>query len=263
MVIFSVGEERILFFVKIKNADSVWLPVFKDYTMACSRGKASPNTHTKLRLFADSAGYCQNPACTTSLFLDVGEDNIHIAEMAHIFSATDGGPRTKSSLTKEERGQFTNLILLCANCHTTIDKAEDAFPDDLISSWKVTHSKKIRELFGVVEYATRSEVFSHISPLMRRNRTIFTEYGPNGEHRFDAESEVAGLWIRNVRSTILPNNRKIVAIISANRGLLYTSELALVDLFFLHVEEFEARHLGLADVVHARFPEGMDTVYGD
>ncbi|GLH20100.1 hypothetical protein BR1R3_28420 [Pseudomonas atacamensis] len=231
--------------------------------MACSRGKASPNTHTKLRLFADSAGYCQNPACTTSLFQDVGEDNIHIAEMAHIFSATDGGPRTKSSLTKEERGQFTNLILLCANCHTKIDKAEDAFPDDLISTWKVTHSEKIRELFSVVEYSTRSEVFSRISPLLRSNHTIFIEYGPHGEHRFNAESEVARLWTRNIRTTILPNNRKLVAIISANRGLLHPSELGIVDLFFLHVEEFEARHLGLADVVNARFPEGMDAVYGD
>jgi len=81
--------------------------------MVCSRGEATPNAHTKLRLFADSAGYCQNPACNRPLFIDAGDKNIHIAEMAHVFAAADDGPRANPILTNAERGRFENLILLC------------------------------------------------------------------------------------------------------------------------------------------------------
>ena len=38
--------------------------------MVCSRGAASPDAHTQRRLFASSAGYCQNPGCANELFLD-------------------------------------------------------------------------------------------------------------------------------------------------------------------------------------------------
>jgi len=82
--------------------------------MACSRGAASPDAHTQRRLFAASAGYCQNPSCANELFVDAAGKSIHIAEMAHVFAATDGGPRTNANLSKEERGAFENLIMLCA-----------------------------------------------------------------------------------------------------------------------------------------------------
>jgi hypothetical protein len=66
--------------------------------MACNRGRATPNAATKLKLFTDSAGFCQNPECNTPLFPDGLEGYPHLAEMAHIFAAIDGGPRTKVEL---------------------------------------------------------------------------------------------------------------------------------------------------------------------
>ena len=74
--------------------------------MACPRGAASPDTHTQRRLFAASAGYCQNPQCSNELFIDAAGKSIHIAEMAHVFAANNGGPRAKTGLSKEERGAF-------------------------------------------------------------------------------------------------------------------------------------------------------------
>ena len=97
--------------------------------MPCSRGAASPNAHTQRRLFAASAGYCQNPGCSNELFINASGKSIHVAEMAHVFAATDGGPRTNRALSEEERGSFENLVMLCANCHTMVDKAPEAFPD--------------------------------------------------------------------------------------------------------------------------------------
>ena len=229
--------------------------------MACTRGKASPNRITQQRLFADSGGYCQNPECTNPLFIEVGTENFHIAEMAHIFSATDGGPRTNEKLSKEARGKYENLILLCANCHTAIDKAESSYPAELISEWKRKHVQRLRDLFGVKRFTTRGEALDFIAPVMRENKTIFDHYGPEGEHSLNPESEVAKIWKRKVRSEILPNNRKLLSMIMENSHLLSDEEVSLVDLYRLHVSEFESRHLGYADVVNARFPQAMENIF--
>ncbi len=117
--------------------------MLRDSKMACSRGAASPDTHTQRRLFAASAGYCQNPGCSNELFIDASGKSIHIAEMAHVFAANDGGPRVKPSLDKDERGAFENLVVLCANCHTMVDKAPESFPDTMMMKWKREHSNKL------------------------------------------------------------------------------------------------------------------------
>src|ERR1700687_1051764 len=100
--------------------------------MACSRGAASPNAHTERRLFAASSGYCQNPDCSRELFIDYPQKPIHVAEMAHVFAARDDGPRANRELSKEERGAFENLILLCSLCHTIIDKAPEVYSDRIV-----------------------------------------------------------------------------------------------------------------------------------
>jgi len=92
--------------------------------MTCLKGRVNPSTTTKLRLFADSGGFCQNPSCLQPLFKDFEDDTIHIAEMAHIISAGDSGPRSDSDKTDDAKAAYTNLILLCPSCHTQIDKAE-------------------------------------------------------------------------------------------------------------------------------------------
>jgi len=82
--------------------------------MSCPRGDAAPDQYTKLRLFAASGGYCQNPGCERQLFLDTGSKRIHIAEMAHVFAANTEGPRANTELSEAERAAFENLILLRA-----------------------------------------------------------------------------------------------------------------------------------------------------
>ncbi len=226
--------------------------------MSCPRGKANPNDHTKLRLFAASAGYCQSPTCHRSLFLDTKSRNIHIAEMAHVFAASDTGPRANIELTEEERGEYENLILLCAACHTIIDKAPLDYPDNLVLEWKHRHVERIATLFGAVEYASREAARAAIEPPLAENWMIFREYGPDNEYRFDPESELAEVWQRKVCSHILPNNRKLLAILVANRRHLWEHELATLEVFRQHIDDMEARHLadGIA-TVGRRFPVGM------
>lgn len=156
--------------------------------MACSRGAASPDGHTQRRLFAASAGFCQNPACSCELFIDLPGRGIHIGEMAHVFAANDQGPRARPELSEAERGAFENLILLCATCHTIIDKAPNQYPDTTILGWKRDHATKLRSMFGVVRFDTRAEVRCAIEGQLRENRTIFYKYGPHIEAALDLES---------------------------------------------------------------------------
>jgi hypothetical protein len=222
--------------------------------MSCPRGKAAPDHVTRLRLFADSGGFCQNPKCLASLFLAIGNESIHIGEMAHVFSASDMGPRADPTLSEAERGNYKNLILLCPNCHTVVDKAEKEFPDSMLAGWKKKHRQRIDEAFGVVEYATRQETRAAIEPLLGENRVIFDTYGPETEERYNPESEMPILWNRKIITKLLPNNRRILHVLDRNRHQLRDDELRTLELFHQHVDDFEAKHIEGVSSSGTRFP---------
>lgn len=212
--------------------------------MPCTRGDASPDRHTTLRLFADSGGYCQHPECCNAIFVDTGTHNIHVAEMAHIIAASDKGPRADATVTQAEKGSYENLILLCANCHTTIDKAPTDFPDKMIRDWKRRHVERIASLFGAVEYPDRATSRKAIEPALSENRAVFDQYGPNNDYRQDPESDLAKVWQRKLRAIILPNNRRILTILDANRRHLSPSEVKTLEAFRQHVDDLESKHIG-------------------
>lgn len=231
--------------------------------MTCSRGRAAPDDYTKLRLFADSGGFCQNPTCLRTLFVDIGNEHLHIGEMAHICAASDGGPRSQTSMSEAERGAYENLALLCPSCHTIIDKAPKVYPDTLIQGWKAKHKERIAAAFGAIKHTDRKLVRDSIEPLLEQNRAIFETYGPDQDYRFNPESDLAAVWRRKMLSHILPNNRKILAILDANRTHLTADEQRILELFRQHVDDLEARHIGTGiGAVGARFPEGMNTLLG-
>lgn len=222
--------------------------------MACSRGAASPDLHTQRRLFSASAGYCQNPGCVNDLFVDAEGQNIHIAEMAHVFAANDGGPRAKPALSKEERGAFENLVMLCANCHTMVDKAPDAFPDRMILGWKREHANKLQGLFGAVKFEERADARQAVEPLLAENLAIFKQYGPHIEAARNPESGTAEQWKRKMLTRILPNSKRMLAIIDANRHLLGGDEKETLEQFRQHIDDLESFHIEENREDASRFP---------
>ena len=214
------------------------------------------------KLFADSAGYCQNPNCLRNLFED-SKNIIHVAEMAHIFSASNNGPRAKIELTEQERGEYENLILLCSNCHTIIDKAEKDYPDKLIEQWKINHKLKIDNLFGAVEYISRKEARIAIEPILSENRTIFEIYAPIAGKWFSPESDCVEIWYAKIKSYILPNNRKILAILDANRKYLIEKEANVLEVYRQHIDDFEARHIGGGRFGGIEFPAELSNILKD
>jgi hypothetical protein len=214
-------------------------------------------------LFAASGGYCQNPKCSQELFINYPEKRIHIAEMAHVFAASDDGPRANPVLAAVERGAFENLILLCPQCHTIVDKAPEVYPDHVILGWKRSHAEKLRSLFGVIQFGTRKDAKGAIDKFLRENYQIFQDYGPHIEDAKNPESGAAERWKRKVLEKIIPNNARVVAQLDENRHLLNSHELETLEKFRQHADDLQARHIqGFAEGA-SRFPEEMSRILMD
>lgn len=189
------------------------------------------------------------------------DESIHIGEIAHVISAGDDGPRADNSLSPEERGRYDNLILLCPTCHTKIDKAESKYPKEMLIEWKTHHKQIIANAFGARRYDTREEVRKVLESLFGENRFIFNEYGPLTEERFNPESDQPQQWLRKVRSKIIPNNRRILAVCEANREHASPKERQLLEAFRQHVDDFEAKHLAGAEQNGRRFPDHFEAIF--
>jgi hypothetical protein len=183
--------------------------------------------------------------------------------MAHVFAASDYGPRPAEMLSEAERGAFDNLILLCPVCHTLIDKAEQDFPDKILATWKRNHQNRLAKIFGAVHLNSRAEVSTAIVGSMRENQVIFEEYSPDLDYRQDPESEMASAWRRKMRERIIPNNRRVLAILEANTDHMIEGETRILELFRQHIHDLETRHI--TDVVpgpQRRFPKEINDIMG-
>ncbi len=229
--------------------------------MGCSKGRIAPTDTTKLHLFADSGGFCQNPSCLSELFKNIDGDIIHIAEVAHVISAGDMGPRADARLTPEQRAKYENLLLLCPTCHEIIDKAESSYPEQMLQEWKHSHKERIKSQFGFVRLESRAEARIVLSPILHSNKTIFDAYGPLNEERYNPESSLPRIWLRKIRSTIIPNNRKILTFCDLNRHLLSDKEFSTLELFRQHIDDFEAKHILGVEPSGLTFPKDVSTLF--
>lgn len=239
------------------RADSAKMGAVAKDPEKCQRIRLS--AHAKRMLWSESGGYCQRPQCAEYLFAD--DSDVDFAEMAHIVAATTGGPRDAPviQLSDEERARHSNIAVLCANCHTVVDKDPDNHPVELMRQWKTRHQDKLRQALGTPEFKNRAQARAYVEPLLAQNRTIFDIYGPRQD---DFSEERAALWRRHAVQTVVPNNAAVLRAVRQNRGLLSPAERDAADRFAIHVGEFEARHvLGEWPAGSQMFPNGMGTIF--
>lgn len=230
----------------------------------CSRGKANPKQPTKYRLWADSAGYCQNPSCQQALFVNRQSGGLaHFGEIAHVIAASGDGPRGDETVDPSALGAWDNLILLCANCHTLADKTPDEHPVQLLLGWKEGRQLAVEKALGIAAYATREDVRAAIEPYADQNRYIHHSIGPDNDYRFDPEAEEAAMWQHEVVATIIPNHHRILRIIEANTVLLTDDEKEVVAEYRSHVDGLSYRHHGEGGLRTVRYPEGMGRIFDD
>jgi len=90
---------------------------------------------TQRALFSACGNECQNPECKESIArLNYFEELYHIWEQAHIEWYSKDWPRANSE--NLEDNSFDNLLILCPNCHTKIDKDPSSYPTELLREWK-------------------------------------------------------------------------------------------------------------------------------
>jgi hypothetical protein len=229
----------------------------------CIKGRIAPKASTRLHLFAASAGHCQNPSCRTELFRNVKGAEINLAEMAHIIAANSGGARADTeSLSDVERSEFDNLILLCPNCHTLIDKAPADYPVDEIRRWKQCHADAVKGAFGFLNVSSRPEARRYIERLLAENRAVFLQYGPDSDERFNPESEAPARWRQAVRKVLIPNGELILQFVDQNHDLLSPEEKIAVADYRVHLTDLRDRHASSPPAgTGARFPTRMSSIF--
>jgi hypothetical protein len=231
----------------------------------CENGRIHLGAPAQRYLWARSGGHCANPSCRVYLFADAGDLKVEFGELAHIIAASDQGPRADAKLPALRRADVENIVLLCANCHTQVDRAPGFYTVEVLREWQRVHMAELAELFGAIEYATRPEVDEAARRLLAKNRAVFETYGPQRAHREGRHgNEEARQWRRKVREIILPNNRRLLSLCDRNRELLTPEEQPVIELFRQHVDDLEARHFhGEIEPGSVQFPTDIEKVFRD
>ena len=97
-------------------------------------------------LWGRAASRCS--ICRCELTQSTQSSSLIIGEHAHIVGETPDSPRGMSTMLPEERDRYHNLILLCPNDHTLIDKAEADYPVERLHQIKTDHELWVQDSLG-------------------------------------------------------------------------------------------------------------------
>lgn len=99
-----------------------------------------PSTIRRLDIL--SGNQCYNPDCNKPLL--ARDKQSIISKISHIEAAGADGPRYNPNMDDDERRSFENLLLLCDECHITVDNKNnvDEYPVKLLKEWKKIHESQ-------------------------------------------------------------------------------------------------------------------------
>lgn len=103
-------------------------------------------------LWGRAAARCEFAGCNRPLWKSpVTQEPVNIAQMAHIYSFGEGGPRGNIGVTDDALNGVENLLLVCHACHRKIDQKLDGgrYSVDLLRHWKSEHERRIEVVTGV------------------------------------------------------------------------------------------------------------------
>jgi hypothetical protein len=212
-------------------------------------------------LIARSGGYCQNPKCNRDLFPFLADGTYkNIKEAAHIIPFSSEGPRGNEKRSDDPHN-FANIILFCPTCHTLADKFPERYPAAMLREWKTNHEHRLCQCFGAPTFKSRRDLRQAILPLFRENKMCWTTYGPECSLKDSLLTDAQEMWTQAVLKTILPNNRRLLAILRANTHLLTEQDLDLVEQFAIHKDGLEYNYLsGDKNSSVPRFPTNLTCI---
>ena len=111
-------------------------------------------------LWGRAAGRCEIAGCNEPLWKSpLTQEQVKLAELAHIYSFSDQGPRGKDDIASETVNDIANLMLVCRSCHKTIDQDKEGkrYSAALLQKMKLSHERRIE-----LTTAIGPEMQSHI-----------------------------------------------------------------------------------------------------
>lgn len=102
---------------------------------------------TKIVLAFRSGDRCAFLGCPKQLTVNAptGGNSVVIGEAAHIAGESSTAARYDTTMDDTSRNHYDNLIYLCGDHHTQIDKQEYHFPVDTLLRLKAEHEAKVRK----------------------------------------------------------------------------------------------------------------------
>jgi len=94
-----------------------------------------------------SAGCCNKCKIRTFVDNEFGE-KVRLADDAHIWGYSVDGPRGRDSGAPSDRNDRQNIILLCKNCHTTVDSQPQEFTPDVLTKMREDHYRWADDALG-------------------------------------------------------------------------------------------------------------------
>lgn len=120
--------------------------------MTNKRKRPTIDPKVKIDLWRASGGRCQFNNCNTPLWIHTAsKGQMNKSYIAHIYAFSKGGARydeVKSPLLEKE---FSNLMLVCDECHRTFDDKtkEIEYSADRLIAMKKAHEERIELLTGI------------------------------------------------------------------------------------------------------------------
>ncbi|MDO6658003.1 HNH endonuclease signature motif containing protein [Anaerobacillus sp. 1_MG-2023] len=191
-------------------------------------------------LWGRAAGFCSHPECNENLTRNYESGYITLGEMAHVIARSENGPRGSEIYLNKSKDTYENLILLCPTHHRNIDKAPKEFSVAQILDWKKNHEKKVENALSEVSIETFEMLCNKVSEILLDNNQVYKQYGPDSlVANHNPFSEVAEIWDLKKHTTIIPNNKKIINLISNNIALLNYTQKLIFYRFKEHAQAFE------------------------
>lgn len=108
-------------------------------------------------LWGIAAGRCEFAGCNIVLYKhEVTGDTENYAQKAHIHAVSPGGARYCPD-DEGFKNSVKNLMLVCPQCHITIDRNEDKYTPELLFAMKKKHEERIYRLTSI-----GAELHSHM-----------------------------------------------------------------------------------------------------
>lgn len=196
-------------------------------------------------LWSNAAGRCSFTDCKERLTVEQAAQSAPhtLGEMAHIKGKREGSNRYDKDQIGEQRDSYENLILLCPNHHTMIDKPENEgiYTVDVLMEMKIAHENNVSKKLEVSGISSIDALKDRIAIYLAENHQAWTQYGPLSEtaQKNPHNDEIYAVWVSERLSTIVPNNRAIVSLLKAYRNLFSRSDQAIISQFLSHANSYE------------------------